>query len=86
MESHQTPGCRGMLDATTKGLACFTVALRCVPFVLPDHWQGARIFEDLPGGSTLWAAIWEHLPRSNSNRSASMRLCADKTLAVRPHV
>jgi len=33
----------------TSGLHVFTAALRCVPYVMPEHWVGARLMEDLPG-------------------------------------
>ena len=27
----------------------FGTALRCVPYIVPEHWAGAKIAEDLPG-------------------------------------
>ena len=46
----------------------FATALRCVPYVRPDHWAGAKMAEDLPGWSraficnALWAPVWESAP------------------------
>lgn len=31
------------------GLNVFTAALRCVPYIVPEHWNGARLMDDLPG-------------------------------------
>lgn len=27
----------------------FTAALRCVPYIMPEHWTGSRLMEELPG-------------------------------------
>eukprot|EP00891_Asterochloris_glomerata_P001080 jgi/Astpho2/1080/fgenesh1_pg.00017_%23_19_t len=78
----------GMLDATAKGLACFTVALRCVPFVLPDHWQGGRMFEDLPAytlhaddsvrqaATDVISRVLHALPQMRSGLIKGMAVCA----------
>ncbi len=31
------------------GLPVFATALRAIPYVLPEHWEGARLAEELPG-------------------------------------
>ncbi len=35
------------------GLNVFTAALRCVPYIVPEHWTGSRLMEDLPGKASL---------------------------------
>ena len=31
------------------GLPVFAIALRCVPYIMPEHWAGGRVCDDLPG-------------------------------------
>lgn len=31
------------------GLPVFAVALRCIPYIIPEHWEGAKLAEELPG-------------------------------------
>ena len=44
---------RAMVDPGPKersqGLAVFGMALRCVPYIRPDHWAGDKLAQDLPG-------------------------------------
>ena len=34
------------------GLPVFAAALRALPYVIPDQWEGARLAEELPGAYT----------------------------------
>ena len=49
--------CRTLAEGLQKdklpGLPVFTTALRCLPYVLPDSWDAARIATELPGRSPL---------------------------------
>ena len=36
-------------QARPAGLNVFTTALRCVPYIMPEHWAGSRLMDDLPG-------------------------------------
>lgn len=31
------------------GLPVFAVALRCVPYLIPEHWEGSKLADELPG-------------------------------------
>lgn len=31
------------------GLPVFAVALRCVPYIIPEHWEGSKLADELPG-------------------------------------
>jgi hypothetical protein len=33
----------------TGGLPVLATALRCIPYVIPEHWEGTKLAEDLPG-------------------------------------
>lgn len=33
------------------GLPVFAVALRCVPYIVPEHWEGSKLADELPGDS-----------------------------------
>lgn len=33
----------------TGGLPVLATALRCVPYVIPLHWEGVKLAEELPG-------------------------------------
>lgn len=47
--------CRTLAEGLQKdklpGLPVFATALRCLPYVLPDSWDAARIATELPGRS-----------------------------------
>ncbi|EIE19264.1 hypothetical protein COCSUDRAFT_48883 [Coccomyxa subellipsoidea C-169] len=46
------PG-RTLTEAVPKeraaGLPVFAVALRCVPYIVPEHWEGYKLADELPG-------------------------------------
>lgn len=37
--------------ARPQSMHVFTAALRCVPYIMPEHWVGGRLMDDLPGES-----------------------------------
>lgn len=68
--------CRPLLELIPKerygGLAVFSQALRLVPYIMPDHWTGPRICEELPGSHSLQCCCCPGLQ--------IMPLCMKKTL------
>ena len=74
-------------QARPAGLNVFTTALRCVPYIMPEHWAGSRLMDDLPGallsplpllclGQNAAATPMTQVPCISMQRSCSLSMAA----------